>query len=88
VKFDTYTGFSQVWKTLPVLNGEQYRDLMQSMGQTTDWAKYNQSTDWQNEVFQNGASQNYQLSVSGKSNNTSYYVSGGWVAQKGAVRRS
>ena len=28
VTFDAYTGFSQVWKTLPVLNGEQYRDCL------------------------------------------------------------
>ncbi|WP_075602714.1 SusC/RagA family TonB-linked outer membrane protein [Saccharicrinis aurantiacus] len=88
VTFDAYTGFSEVWNTLHVLNGEQYRDLMTEMGQSTDWNKYNKNTDWQNEIFQRGASQNYQLSMSGKSEQTSYYVSGGWVQQKGAVRSS
>ncbi|WP_282037518.1 SusC/RagA family TonB-linked outer membrane protein [Saccharicrinis aurantiacus] len=88
VTFDAYTGFSEVWNTLHVLNGEQYRDLMTEMGQSTDWNKYNKNTDWQNEIFQRGASQNYQLSMSGKSDQTSYYVSGGWVQQKGAVRSS
>jgi TonB-dependent starch-binding outer membrane protein SusC len=88
VSLDAYYGFSQVWNTLPVLNGEQYRDLMTEMGLTTDWTKYNKNTDWQNEVFQNGASQNYQISFSGAKENTSYYVSAGWVQQKGAVRSS
>jgi len=88
VTFDAYTGFSEVWNTLHVLNGEQYRDLMTEMGQSTDWNKYNKNTDWQNEIFQRGASQNYQLSMSGKSEQTSYYVSGGWVQQKGAIRSS
>lgn len=88
VSFDTYTGFSQVWNTLEVLNGEQYRDLMTEMGQTTDWDRYNQNTDWQNQIFQQGMSQNYQLSVSGANDKTNYYISGGWVEQEGAIRSS
>ncbi len=85
---DAYWGFSEVWKTLDVLNGEQYRDLMTELGQSTDWDKYNANTDWQNKVFQRGMSQNYQLSMSGRKDKTSYYVSGGWVQQMGAVRSS
>ncbi|GAF02600.1 SusC/RagA family TonB-linked outer membrane protein [Saccharicrinis fermentans] len=88
VSLDTYTGFSEVWNTLAVLNGEQYRDLMTEMGQSTDWERYNKNTDWQNEIFQRGISQNYQLSVSGGSENTNFYISGGWVQQEGAVRSS
>ncbi|MBS2211413.1 TonB-dependent receptor [Carboxylicivirga mesophila] len=88
VTLDAYTGFSEVWNTLNVLNGEQYRDLMTEMGQSTDWNRYNKNTDWQKEIFQRGISQNYQLSLSGKSEQTSYYVSGGWVQQVGAVRSS
>jgi TonB-linked SusC/RagA family outer membrane protein len=88
VSVDLYSGFSQVWKTLPVLNGEQYRDLMTELGQNTDWTKYNKNTDWQNEIFQNGVSQNAQVSVSGKNEKTNYYLSGGYMKQQGAVRSS
>ena len=88
VEFSAYTGFSSVWKKLDVLNGEQYRILMTELGRNTDWTKYTANTNWQDEVFQNGNSQNYQLALSGQSNKTSYYVSGGWVQQKGAVRSS
>ncbi len=88
VNFDAYTGMSKVWKTLKVLNAEQYRDLMTEMGYSTNWNLYKQNTDWQDEIFQTGLSQNYQLSFSGKNQNTSYYVSGGWTQQKGAVRSS
>ncbi len=84
--FETYRGFSEVWNTQRVLNSEQYRDLMTELGQNTDWNLYTENTDWQKEVFQEGTSQNYQLSLSGKSENTSYYLSGGWVQQEGAVR--
>ncbi len=88
VEFSTYTGFSSPWKKLKVLNSEQYRDLMTEFGQTTDWSQYTENTDWQNEIFQTGRSQNYQLSISGKNENTTYYISGGWIKQLGAVRSS
>ncbi len=86
VTFDSYVGVANVTKTLKVLNGEQYRDLMTEMGQTTDWDQYTENTDWQDEVFQTGVSQNYQLSFSGKSNKTSYYVSGGYMKQLGIIK--
>ncbi|MCH7399443.1 TonB-dependent receptor [Belliella sp. DSM 107340] len=85
-ELSSYGGFSQPWRTLDVLNSEQYRDLMTEFGQITDWSRYTENTDWQNEIFQRGSSQNYQLSVSGKSEQTTYYISGGWTQQTGAVR--
>jgi TonB-dependent starch-binding outer membrane protein SusC len=86
LELSAYAGFSSVWRTLKVLNGEQFRDLMTEMGQTTDWSQYTENTDWQNKVFQNGRSQNYQLAISGQHDKTTYYVSGGWTQQVGAVR--
>lgn len=85
-EFSAYTGVSSVWKTLEVLNAEQYRDLMTEMGQSTDWSQFTENTDWQNKIFQNGVSQNYQFSVSGKNDKTSYYLSAGWMQNKGSVR--
>jgi len=87
-EFSTYRGYASVWKKLDVLNGEQYRALMTELGKNTDWSKYTANTNWQDEVFQAGTSQNYQLSLSGKNERTTYYISGGWVQQKGAVRSS
>jgi TonB-linked SusC/RagA family outer membrane protein len=87
-EFSSYIGSATAWRTLNVLNSEQYRDLMTEMGQTTDWSQYTSNTDWQNKIFQQGRSQNYQLSVSGKNDHTNYYVSLGWIQQKGSVRSS
>jgi TonB-dependent starch-binding outer membrane protein SusC len=87
-EFGSYVGYATAWKTLDVLNSEQYRDLMTELGQNTDWTRYTSNTDWQNEIFQKGTSQNYQLSVSGRNDKTNYYVSGGWMQQKGSVRSS
>jgi TonB-dependent starch-binding outer membrane protein SusC len=87
-EFSTYRGYASVWRKLDVLNGQQYRELMTELGRNTDWSKYTANTNWQDEVFQNGTSQNYQLSLSGRNDKTTYYISGGWVEQKGAVRSS
>ncbi|WP_217606740.1 TonB-dependent receptor [Chitinophaga sp. GbtcB8] len=85
-EFNAYGGYSSVWKRMDVLNGPQYKDLMTELGYITDWNKYNQNTSWQDEIFRKGTSQNYQLSMSGKTDKTTYYLSGGWVQQNGAIR--
>lgn len=86
VSLDVYGGINEIWRTQEVLNGEQYRDLMTEMGYNTDWSKYQNNTDWQNEVFQTGYTQNYQLAISGKAEKTNYYISGGFTGAQGAVR--
>lgn len=88
VELDAYMGNSSIRKKLDLLNAAQYKALMIEMGQNTDWTQYTANTDWQDEIFQHGRSQNYQLSISGKSDKTSYYISGGWMGQVGAVRSS
>ena len=87
LQFDTYASVSEAWRTLKVLNGEEYRDLMTELGYNTDWSLYQNNTDWQKEIFQTGFSNNYNLSYSGKSESgTNYFVSGGYIGQNGAVR--
>jgi len=88
IQFDTYVGFAEVWRTLDVLGSRDYIELMQEMGQNTDWSLYRENTDWQNEIFDQGLNQNYQLSFSGTNNGTNYYIAGGFTDQKGAVRSS
>lgn len=91
--YETYTGFQTVWKKLNVLNSEQYKELQMERGLGTqagfwDDPRYQYNTNWQDEIFRTGFSNSHQVSLSGKSNKTSYYVSGGVVNQEGAVRSS
>jgi TonB-linked SusC/RagA family outer membrane protein len=86
--FSTSLTISQAWKKMDVLNGSQFKDLAIEMGESNDetfWNKYNANTDWQDEIFRNALSQNYQLSATGGTRKTSYYVSGSWVDQNGIV---
>ena len=76
---------SSAWKRQDVLNADQFRELVTEMGETTDWDKYNANTNWQDEVFRNALTQNYQLSASGGTAKTTYYVSGSYLGQNGIV---
>ena len=88
ITFDAYTGISQVANTLPVLNGEQFLDLAIELGETPDFSESNANTDWQDLIFQDGFTQNYQAAVSGKADKTNYYISAGLLDIEGAVRSS
>jgi len=88
VTFDAYTGISTVWRKLDVLDATQYKTLMAEIGLNTDWTQYTANTNWQDEVFRNGSSQNYQLNISGGNDKTLYYIGGGWSQNQGAVRSS
>jgi TonB-linked SusC/RagA family outer membrane protein len=45
-------------------------------------------TDWLDEIFSTGSIQSYNLSVSGGSDNFTYYTSGGYYNEKGVVEGS
>lgn len=88
VNLSAYTGFSNVWKKVPVLSGSQYIDLMTEMGlsPTSGWGSYsNVNTNWQDEVFRTGHSNNINLSAAGGNANTQYYISGSVLQQQGIV---
>lgn len=83
--FTTALTVSKAWKKMDVLNSEQFKELATDMGETTDWTKYNANTNWQDETFRNALSQNYQLSATGGTKKTTYYLSGSWVDQNGII---
>lgn len=47
--------------------------------------KKNGGVDWQDEVFQTGKTQDYQLNLSGGTASTKYYISGNYIDQTGIV---
>ncbi len=53
-----------------------------------DYYKYNQNTDWQDEIYQSGFKQQYSLSVSGGDETAIYGVSLGFQNKDGLVKGS
>jgi TonB-dependent starch-binding outer membrane protein SusC len=86
ISFNAYEGYTEIANRLELLNRSQYIDLMTELGYNTNWTRLFEDTDWQDQVFQKGRTQNYQLSLSGKSNKTNYYLSGSWLKETGAIR--
>src|SRR5690606_37896714 len=58
------------------------------IGEFNDPSILGRGTDWQDEVFQQGQTQNHQLSFSGGNGKTTYFLSGNYYNQKGIVTGS
>lgn len=86
VNFNASVMTSQAWKRLKVLNSTQFKDLALELGlPSIDWNYYNANTNWQDLIFRNALTQNYQMSVLGGSEKTDFYISGSVVNQEGIV---
>lgn len=89
IELNAYYGFSQRGKKMNVLNKDEYVDLLSDLGYPAlDETVYNANIDWQDEMFRTAPMQNYQLSISGGSDKSLYYISAGFIQQEGIVKPS
>ncbi|SFU10445.1 TonB-linked outer membrane protein, SusC/RagA family [Algoriphagus locisalis] len=96
VSLDAYYGVQNAWKTLNLLNRDQYiafgRDLLGNAGEDAP-ARFdnlgefaNNDIDYQDEMFQSAPIQDYNLNVAGGTENALYNFSVGYFAQDGIMR--
>lgn len=86
VNFSMYGGWTKVANRINTLNHEQYLDYISDLGSNIvlpDGLK--DQTNWFDEVFKTGSTQNYQLNVSGGTDKVNYYLSGGYTNEKGII---
>lgn len=93
INFDVQGGAIQPIKKLDMLNSTQLlelqREAVTNAGENPDafglipGVTDAVSTDWQDEVLRTGILQQYQLSITGGDDNTSYYISGGYRDEEG-----
>ncbi len=81
-------GFTQVAKKIDVLNAAQYKDLMDEIGLIKLPDGLTDQTDWFDETYRTGNTQNYQLAVSQQSEKINYYISGGYQRDQGILKSS
>ncbi|MBN2349170.1 MAG: TonB-dependent receptor [Bacteroidales bacterium] len=95
VDFDAYWGTQWNNSRFDVLNTEQYIQYASSPDVTTTpeaitnpiyASRIQGETNWQDEVFQTGFMQNYNLGVAGGGENSTYRISGGYVSQEGIIK--
>jgi TonB-dependent starch-binding outer membrane protein SusC len=96
VSLDAFTGFQEVARTIPLLNGPEFAQLanenLANAGQPTNPAWDNPqslpTTDWQDAIFRTAPMHNYNVAVSGGNEKARTYVSFGYTKQDGIIARS
>lgn len=76
---------NRVTNSITPLNTAQYKELMDEIGIVKLPDGLTDQTDWFDETFSNGLTQDYQLSISDGSDRIKYFLSGGYVNDKGIV---
>ncbi len=94
INYDGYFGVQNAAKTLDLLNADEYVSFingiqadqgLEPIYTEEQLANVGDGTDWQDEILRTAYLQNHQLSFSGGSEDTGYYVSLGHFDQQGIV---
>lgn len=94
VNLNTQISLNAPTKYVDGLNGDEYRELVNGLHESgfsgindAAIAKLgNEDTDWQKEIFHSVVSQNYNLSVNGKTAGVPFRASYGFTDQKGILK--
>ncbi len=90
ISFESFYGIQEISKKIPVMNLRQYADYYNDIG----WTQIEEfenldllgaGTDWQDAVFREAGMQNYQLTITGGSEKTTFALSGGYHHKEGIV---
>jgi TonB-linked SusC/RagA family outer membrane protein len=99
IAFESNFGFSTVSRKIDLLDAQEYAALVNeayiydggsgapfySASEMAEIAQLGRGTDWQDEIFRAGISQNYQLSFSGGDEKSQYALSGSYLNQQGII---
>ena len=78
-------GVSRVANQIESLNAAQYKQLIDEIRPGAIPEGTTDRTDWFDEVYGTGITQNYQLQISDGNEKTRYFVSGGYLNEKGVL---
>lgn len=99
INYTTYAGLEEIANVFkprgPDAYVQKYADYMEAMGleqnrilpnfREVENYELGRTTDWIDEVTRTGVIQEHNVSITGGSENSRYYVSGGYVDQKGVI---
>ena len=85
VSLNVQMGVNQVANQIESLNARQYKELIDELRPGAIPDGTSDRTDWFNEVYGTGITQNYQLQVSDGNDRSRYFVSAGYLDEKGVL---
>ncbi len=88
ISLNVQGGFTHVAKKIDVLNTAEYKELMDEIGLVHLPDGLTDQTDWFDETYRTGNTQNYQLAISQNSEKIKYYLSGGFQKDQGILKSS
>ena len=88
VELDISTTISKIAKYADVLNGDQFRELVQLYGNASQISLLGEdNTDWQRAIYRTGIVNNYNISIYGGIKSLPYRLSAGMRLEDGILRR-
>jgi len=85
VSLNVQYGIDKVIDNVKVLNTQEYVELQRELGNTSLPDGLTDQTNWFDEAYQIGHTQSYQASVSDGTDRLKYFLSGGYLDQKGTL---
>ncbi|HEY0434406.1 MAG TPA: TonB-dependent receptor plug domain-containing protein, partial [Chitinophagaceae bacterium] len=95
INFSARFGVQQIPKKWDVMDAPQYLQTLKTqyansnvplpVGVAAQLASNTVNTNWQDEVFRTGNTQDYNMGISGGSENGNYYISGGYFKNQGVL---
>ncbi|MDP5170022.1 MAG: TonB-dependent receptor, partial [Bacteroidia bacterium] len=89
VTLNTNYGVQEAWKTIPMLNAQQYYGyIFATLGDSAALGQTDASVNWQDEIFQQGNITDNTLAISGGDLKTRFYTSLTYSNNNGIVKGS
>ncbi|MHB1179386.1 MAG: SusC/RagA family TonB-linked outer membrane protein, partial [Daejeonella sp.] len=88
IQFGATSSFSTIAKRYDLLSASQFLPAVAATGADATAVNFKGDTDWQDQIFRTGVSQNYNLGFGGSQNSSSYRASFGYDNQNGTVKNS
>lgn len=85
VTFNAQYGITKVANKIDVLNTAQYRELQNEIGIINLPDELTDQTDWFDEAYSTGKTQNYQISVSNATDKLKYFLSAAYANEQGVL---
>ncbi|WP_071147522.1 SusC/RagA family TonB-linked outer membrane protein [Bacteroides ihuae] len=86
IALNAHVGVTQVNNKIKSLNMAQYRELMDEIGIVHLPDGLKDETNWFDETYRTGVTQNYQVSVSNGNEKWKYFLSGGYTDESGVIK--
>jgi TonB-linked SusC/RagA family outer membrane protein len=90
IRYDANVGFREATNLVEMASREQYIDYLKDAAPGKDPVNnpyvYGGTTSWYNELLRKAFQTNHNISVSGGSERSTYYLSGGYIAEDGIVQ--